>query len=701
MFFGFLAPSTIAHFQSQDYQQRVDGSQEILDAVKSSPVDAMDVRGLLHLLQGYVTDQNYQTAQNVAQTVSAVINRVVSSGGKTKSLVHQVLKIALLQFDDKRRTVCQLGQTLFIDLLSTNDHFDVINEVVRMSSNPPPKVLSEIFRCFTSLMTQGVLDPSVLLQFPFYFDSALTSQQTSVRQSAVWCVDYIKQNLPDVYTQLVGLLSRDALGVIGKGGNNGSPKFRVDGLFRNRTANTAGQVEAQKAPLVSLLGRTMSANRSDYQRPSLPSGKGAEQINHFIASMIRPVTSKTIVEERNDEKPMFSQTIRPSFAPVDSDDEPGFPDEQPVMTIRESEGPPPRLLDFTRDTFAEEKTDSTEQSYEVESDECEPVTVQPKRFLSEEFRAKAAKARPGLITIDASTLPTERVEKERPVQKPKERHVQFAQTAPLHSFVNVQEEDASGDRPIHASGFYNIGDDVEFDDFAPPPTLPARKKPQFANTMKRMKFKPVQASPEKPKKANRTTTLELLPAKRVKLPQLIEKLKSSEWSDQNDAISDLTNPESFIEQLKPNLRDVVTSILECAGSLRSALAKNALTCLLNWIDIRDIDFEPIADMCASSLLTLVASQKSKHFISELSGKCFSAMMESISPGKAADILNNEHKRKHDDARVQVAASMLKLVERLDDSSVLLTSLSDLVADKNPDVRKSARAAMNAIEEKKK
>lgn len=695
LFFGFLTPSTITQLQSHDYQERVDGSQEILDAVRSTPVASIDIRGLLHLLEGYVSDQNYQIAQNVAQIVSTLVSRIVSSGGKTKPFIHQVLKIALRQFDDKRRTVCQLGQTLFIDLLSTNDHFDVVNEVVRMSSNPPPKVLSEVFRCFTSLMTQGLLDPPVLLQFPFYFDMALTSQQTSVRQSAIWCVDYIKQNLPEVYTQLVGLLSRDALAVIGKSGNTTTPKLRFDGLFRNRTPNTAGQVEGAKMGKMTEFGRTMSANRCQYQRPSLPSGKGAEQINR-IAAIMRPITSNTVATDVIDEKPMFSQTVRPSFAHVESEDEPGFPDEQPVVTIRHaSPSPPPRLLDQARATFSEEKESSEDEPPE------EPVKVPRKRLLTEEFHAKQAKARTGLITIDASMLPEEELEKERPPQKTWERHVQFAQTAPLQTLVTAPDEDVTGDRPIHASGFYNIGDDVEFDELAPLPAVPARKKPQFAKTMNRMKFKPVRASPEKPKKEGRTTTLELLPTKRVKLPQLIEKLKSTEWSDQNEAITELTNPESFIEQLKPNLRDIVTSLLECAASLRSALAKNALTCLLNWIDLPDIDFEPMADMCASSLLTLVASQKSKHFISELSGKCFAAMMASITPGKAADILNNEHKRKHEDARAQVASCMLALVDRLSDCSVLLPALSELVADKNPDVRKSARAAMAAIEARNK
>jgi hypothetical protein len=95
----------------------------------------------------------------------------------------------------------------------------------------------------------------------------------------------------------------------------------------------------------------------------------------------------------------------------------------------------------------------------------------------------------------------------------------------------------------------------------------------------------------------------------------------------------------------------------------------------------------------------MVSHKDKHFIADLASQCFSQLLESLPVSTAMDILISEHRRKHDDARVQIAAAMVKLVGRMADFSRLLKPLAVLMKDRNPNVRKSARLAVSAVRAK--
>jgi hypothetical protein len=309
-------------------------------------------------------------------------------------------------------------------------------------------------------------------------------------------------------------------------------------------------------------------------------------------------------------------------------------------------------------------------------------------------KAKKIVSQPNLVTFDSGVLPLDEDMPSSGILRPPRaksemRHITFAQTLPVGSIL--AEEETPSDRPIRASGMYNLGDDIEFEDVLP---TPARKKAP----PKRVHLKLPKTQQAKSVKSEKKPAISLPPPSRLpRMPQLMEKLRSSEWSDQNDAITELMlDADHFVDQIRSNLRDLLASILECAGSLRSALAKNALSCLEKWIGMKEIDFEGVSEMCAATLLTLVSSQKSKHFISELSGDCFRNLIDSISVDKAVDIVVNEYRRKHEDARAQIALAMSSLVFRMTDHSALLKALVALVKDKNPEVRKAARASVSGI-----
>jgi hypothetical protein len=274
-----------------------------------------------------------------------------------------------------------------------------------------------------------------------------------------------------------------------------------------------------------------------------------------------------------------------------------------------------------------------------------------------------------LMTLEATDAPRQKVVSKA---KSEARHITFDDVA---------------DQPIHASGCYNIGDDVDFDDVAPVPERRKLTRPRSVRPVKPVASRPIGAVPPPPKVSQ--------------FPSLLEKLSSSEWSDQNDAIAALiADSDQFRAEIQANLTGIVDWLLRCAGSLRSALAKNALKCLLNWITWNEISFEPICEHIAESLLTLISAQRVKHFIADLSGQCFAEMIAAIPVAKAVAICTNEQRRrKHDGPRTQIALAITGLAARTTNCSGLLRTLAALVRDKCPDVRNAARAAIAACRSK--
>lgn len=731
IYFGFIPQSVIARFQSSDYQQRVDASSELLELIQNSDFADVDVHSLLMFIEPYANDQNYLIAQNVEQVISSVINQTVLHSLTCAPYLHQIVHIVLLMFEDRRRTVCQLGQDILVDLLSANDHYAVISEVVRSSSAPHPKVSVEVFRCYTNLITQSLLEPSTLLQFPFYFDAMLLSPLKNVKQSVLWCIDYIKNHHVSEYNTLISLLSRETAAVVGKGVVNPTtavPKNRQDTIVVNRVLNTAGIVEAAKAKASFDFSRSMPLSRNQYQRPSLPSGKGARQIN-FLASMSRPVSSKSVTTFLDDDQP-------PNFVSMEEEtqnkDLYSIPNPSTVEVTQQSNIvqslPPLKEASENPDpSFSSALNSSNRRNV------TEPVINNTTSTTSNVTPKKKAPPQPKkrLITFDASVFPAKSDETEAMSSAKKQRHISFAQTpgqiSSTPSYLNQLQQvstniqgnltqngnsDSPGDtdnnsandsdRPIKSSGFYNIGDDINFPSDNISETklsnIAKKKKPQFSTSLKRPppKKHPQSSLSSSLPKTGLQARLEVhpQPQKPPKIEKIIEKLKSDEWSDQNDSINELNNSlDQLIQGVNTNLREIVTSLLECSASLRSMLAKNALNCLQKMIKSKSIDFEPISDMCASSLLQLITAHKSKHFIYELSGDTFAALIESISVNKATDILKNEYQRKHDDARAKVAFCISSLVQRTNDFSPLLKPLVSLVQDRNPDVRKQAKSAV--------
>jgi hypothetical protein len=155
--YGFIPQSVMSRFQSPDYQIRVDASLEMLELTKNTPIESIEVHGLLHLIEAYVADQNYSTTQNGALMTSALISQLTFSGQPVRDYLHQIVRIVFAQFSDRRRVVAQLGQGIFKDLVKSVDSYDALSELVRCAADPSPGALVEILRCLTNLLSQDDL----------------------------------------------------------------------------------------------------------------------------------------------------------------------------------------------------------------------------------------------------------------------------------------------------------------------------------------------------------------------------------------------------------------------------------------------------------------------------------------------------------------------------------------------------------------
>jgi hypothetical protein len=83
--------------------------------------------------------------------------------------------------------------------------------------------------------------------------------------------------------------------------------------------------------------------------------------------------------------------------------------------------------------------------------------------------------------------------------------------------------------------------------------------------------------------------------------------------------------------------------------------------LSNWIAAPQITFDPICDRVADTLLTLVATEKAKHFTADRSGQCFRGLRAAVRATKAITVCAVEQKRRrHDGPRLQIALALRDL-----------------------------------------
>ena len=180
------------------------------------------------------------------------------------------------------------------------------------------------------------------------------------------------------------------------------------------------------------------------------------------------------------------------------------------------------------------------------------------------------------------------------------------------------------------------------------------------------------------------------PAKRF--DNLMAKLKSTEWSDQNDAILSIQNNiNDYCDLLNASAREIVQILAECGSSLRTALAKNALSLLLIMIKDDRIDCATIGEAAGATLLHIVSA--GRNFISAIACDCFDALVDCMNPSRASAMLIAESKRKQDKSRARVAAGIGIIAPKCPNDTALRKTCETLTNDANQEVRRIARLSL--------
>ncbi|KAH0787059.1 hypothetical protein GPJ56_009057 [Histomonas meleagridis] len=665
--FGFLEPSDLNNLQSTDYNQRISISQKLLDTFQQIDTKKIELSNLLQFLEKVINDENFSVAQNLSSFISKLIAKV--DPDEIKKNLRYFISIAITQLLDSRRFIFHLGQNLLCDLITILDDEVVIRQIASQVT-PSAKSYTAVFRCITSLLSQGLVKPLTLIQFPFFFDDALNINQTSVRQAILWCLDNIKKIEPKTYDILISLLSKNSINIITKG--NYDTKRGQEWARQINTAENVTLKSLFSAKQIPKINNT--SNGHSYQRPLLPSGM--KQRNQAVLGSIpsRLISTSHTTPVNND----LTDSLETNQNLLSNEN--NFSKTQSIFL-------PSTILD---------DEDVIESPVE-EEEEFEEKQPSPQTFPPPSNAFSKTQPIPTPDNFDFLDSPKNETENKRSVIKRSPVHKRLinrdviiktrSHSITTNSSHNILSDYAAIDsQPIQTSGHYDLGDGS-----SSPIQSDVESK---SKSLVRPKPKPRQLRVKPRRQSN--TTFPVPPPKKqapkVTFQSVYEQLSNSEWNVQNDGILNLIpNIDKFITPIITNLKDIIMILLECSSSLRSTLAKNALNCLLKLLKNDKIDFDRIADSIAPNILQLLTS--SHHFISSLAGECFIALINAIPIQQSIDILIREHNRKHAACRIKIAFCLSTIISKTTNYSKLMKTLADLMGDANQEVRKYAKCAV--------
>jgi hypothetical protein len=134
-----------------------------------------------------------------------------------------------------------------------------------------------------------------------------------------------------------------------------------------------------------------------------------------------------------------------------------------------------------------------------------------------------------------------------------------------------------------------------------------------------------------------------------------------------------------------------------ATSLRSALAKNALSCIGKLAVHFGAGFTPFFESTVSDLLGLLSP--SKKFLAALARDAICEMAERVNRRRALDFLAGDHSKRGGAARIQIAMCLENMCRECEDPGCLMKPIGAMLTDANPDVRKYAKEAVGVLEER--
>lgn len=185
---------------------------------------------------------------------------------------------------------------------------------------------------------------------------------------------------------------------------------------------------------------------------------------------------------------------------------------------------------------------------------------------------------------------------------------------------------------------------------------------------------------------------------------------SSDWERQNCALQRLTSwTSSDPTFVTSNLRVICFEVVPLCSSIRSALSKTALECLIEIAGKFGNDMTPFFEAIVNDLLTILLS--SKGFISRLATNSISTIMNNVGRKKAFEYLSSDHKKRPGSCKACLSMCLSELVtkncEEINNSNVndieqsepFMKTIGNFITDANPESRKHARNAVKTLSSK--
>lgn len=718
---------------SPDYHVRESITSNLITTIQTTPTDIINVDEFLEIIKPLTKDPNMKVVQNVYIMVKTLISNLDQN---TTLYVHQLVQTALSLYSDTRKFVRQFGNEILTQLLKSLSPTAVLAEMVRNLNNATLQVSLQALEYIEYLIQYNVVPSALMTQFTFYLDNSLGSPHIQLQLAAAKFLDSLSFRDPTTANNIISQFKPESISAMEKGKNT-----PVDVKRRS--------VVSTKDGFLTMNGR-LTLNRPKFNRAStshvdpkdiaLAGADDTVEIppEGFEFQSVKLGTFQESNDNKNDSHipETITEEVPPKIMEIPKSPKREIPKLLSPEILKTQKRPPPfsatKFTEKTSKPFLSRSVEPNMMSEMTNPDENRiqpPAKLPEPEYIKEPIIIKSDKEKSfdighndfaKTVPINIGVIPSFENENPPKDETPIEDNDLIVQ--PVHSYHKhkdksnkYQQERLALSRSIRARNTLSTDSTPQIvlnNEPVPEPIIVEETPSEIP--------KEVHKSPKKEQKFSKSATVTVgdqtipsrssfgakKPAKRQnssskissssfgakRFEDLIEKLHSEEWSDQNDAILEFqTRLDDFADKLNDTARDVVTPLAECGLSLRTALAKNALSLLLIMIKDPRIDCASVGETAGTSLLKIVSA--GRQFISAIACDCFDALVDCMNTSRASAMLIAESKRKQDKSRIRVASCIGIVAKKVPDDINLKKVCETLTNDANQEVRRMARMSL--------
>ncbi|EAY20626.1 hypothetical protein TVAG_163220 [Trichomonas vaginalis G3] len=695
--YGFIPLQVHENLQSMMFADRVEAAKQLLQLTNSVAMRYVDLGNFLIFIGPYLHDENFEVCTNVEFTIEALIQKF---GSQSLYYIDQLKSIIFPALRDIRRAVRIITVNMMVTYSLETQSFILLQTALDEFDRQPNLAKAELLTYVNSLIERIKPPESYFKPISSMLDSAFMVQNGQVRSSAILLLQCFVKLAPSIRQILTEQCE----------------SFLLDDIPKQIVPSTP-KVNSPSIPMNGMSPRGNFMKKFP-QTPRIEKNQIAYEITEFgkpriskTANDIFAIAKKQIIVTPKLQGSPIARPIIESFIqePIDDNIFRGNSIEHiPIM----NDSPPqsPKFEPIFAQSTAPHAQEVNNSSSEADNIDFPPIITSTHTItISSDDLPELKSERSIHDTFSKQEFPIKPDFNDDP-PKPEPNHISFAIVEPKAE--NLFIDDLSSD-----TGTYNRN---RIRRRPRPPVLniqPSISAFQDAETPQPKKYdvqepslhvKPMKVHASTPRNYHKYQKPPKIPQNQAKSPRKIVKelavddiisdLRSSEWEKQNEAalyLSKLivTNT-SFV---RDNLRVFVFELFPLTTSIRSALAKTALSCMKDLAENFGNEFTPFFEATLNELLTVILS--SKIFINKLASDCIDLILEGINRKTAIDFLLQDHSKRPTQCRVSLSYNFSKLCDDINDPNAAVKSLGMFITDASPDVRKNARNAITKMSEK--